>query len=97
MRYALRNQAKIAAKLGDEYLRGHIAASLDSFFATATEQTLTEATETVSVPSEDGATEFERQYLRINDVADPDAMQEFVIIGSQWDVIRLAYSGRIKG
>lgn len=34
---------------------------------------------------------------KINDVANEDAMLEFVVIGRQYDVFRLAFNGRIKG
>ncbi len=89
MRFALRNQDKIAARFGDDYLQDHILASLKSFFKSVTEEELSDFVEQYS----DDA--YAR--LRINDVADDDDMQEFYIIGREYDVLRLAYSGRIKG
>ena len=35
--------------------------------------------------------------LRINDLADDNAMLEFAVIGQQYDVLRLSFLGRIKG
>lgn len=89
MRYALRNQDKIAAKLGEDYLRNNILASLKAFFTSITEEEMEDF-----IDWYDGD-KFYR--LRVNDVADPDAMQEFYIIGRDYDVYRLAYIGRVKG
>lgn len=35
--------------------------------------------------------------MQINDIADDNAMLEFAWIGTQYDVIKLAFLGRMKG
>jgi hypothetical protein len=35
--------------------------------------------------------------LRINDMADDNCMVEFAVINKQYDVLQLAYIGRMKG
>lgn len=41
----------------------------------------------------------QKQYplLRINDVANSDAMLEFAVMGQMYDVLNLSYVGRMKG
>lgn len=90
MRYALRNQDKIAASYGEDYLKQHLIASLDNFF---------------KVVDEDAMGEYYRMdtgeckylILRINDLADSNAMVEFAVVGRQFDVLKLAFMGRMKG
>lgn len=91
MRCALRNQEKIAAKYSKDYLQQHIIASLYKYFADASEEEIEEALEYQTINGN------EYQVLQINDVANEDAMLEFVVIGRQYDVFRLAFNGRIKG
>lgn len=90
MRYALRNQEKIAAAYSPEYLQQHLIASLDNFFRTVDEDAIMEYWR---------INEFHSLYpiLRINDTADKDCMLEFAIIGRQYDVLKLAFMGRMKG
>lgn len=35
--------------------------------------------------------------LRVNDLADDNAMLEFAVIGKEFDVLKLAFLGRMKG
>lgn len=91
MRYALRNQEKIAAAYSADYLQQHIIASLYKYFADASEEEIEEALEYQTINGK------EYQVLQINDVADIDAMIEFVIVGRQYNVFRLAFYDRIKG
>lgn len=90
MRYALRNQDKIAAKFGESYLRQHLLSSLKKFFETVDEDALNDYW-VVNIPNE------RYPILRINDMADENCMLEFAIIGRQYDVLRLAFLGRMKG
>lgn len=91
MRCALRNQEKIAAAYGTAYLQQHIIESLYKYFVDASEDKIEEALEYQTINGK------EYQVLQINDVANEDAMLEFVVIGRQYDVFRLAFNGRIKG
>lgn len=91
MRYALRNLEKIAAAYSNDYLQQHIIASLNDYFATTSADEIEEAFEFQTINGK------EYHVLQINDVADEDAMLEFVVIGRQYDVFRLAFNGRIKG
>ena len=91
MRYALRNQEKIAAAYSADYLQQHIIASLNDFFANTSAEMIDDALEFENINGK------EYQVLQINDVADEDAMLEFVVIGRRYDVFRLAFNGRIKG
>lgn len=92
MRYALRNQEKIAATYSKDYLQQHIIASLDEAFANISTEVIEEAM-TVEYQTINGKN---YPYIRVNDVADEDAMIEFVVIGRQYDVLKLAFFGRIK-
>ena len=44
-------------------------------------------------------TDYGNKYplLRINDVANSDAMLEFAVMGQMYDVLNLSYVGRMKG
>lgn len=96
MRYALRNQDKIAKAFGKDYLQTHVIASLDKFFRTASKAAIDRCITTAVVTTDAEQKSVEREYLCINDVVDRDAMQEFVILDRTWDVLRLAYVGRSK-
>lgn len=91
MRYALRNQDKIAATYSADYLQQHLIASLDDFFAKAQTGVIEETLEYQNINGK------EYQLLRINDTADERCMLEFVVIGRQYDVFQLAFLGRVKG
>lgn len=90
MKYALRNQEKIANVLGIDYLNDHILKSLDLFF----KMKLEDISNFV-----DGNTTQNGKYLllRINDVSDIDAMLEFAILAEADEIFYLAYIGRFKG
>lgn len=90
MRYALRNQDKIAAAYSADYLQQHLIDSLNKFFETVDEDALKEYW-IVNIPNE------RYPILRINDIADEDCMLEFAIIGRQYDILKLAFLGRMKG
>lgn len=90
MRYALRNQDKIANSYSEEYLNNHLLASLNSFFNIVDEDEMNE----FWLINTD---EYKYPVLRINDLADDNAMLEFAVIGRQFDVLKLAYMGRMKG
>ena len=96
MRYTLRKQEKIASVFGDDYLKNHIIKSLDKYFSKQKDEEIIN-----SIESEDAYTDEARQIsypvLRINDLANDNAMLEFAIIGLQYDVLRLTFLGRIKG
>jgi hypothetical protein len=91
MRYALRNQEKIAAAYSTDYLQQHIIASLYKYFANTSDEVIEDALEFQTINGK------EYQVLQINDIEDERCMFEFVIIGRKYDVFRLAYNGRIKG
>lgn len=90
MRYALRNQDKIAAAYSTNYLQQHLLDSLNKFFETVDEDALNDYW-IVNIPNE------RYPILRINDIADEDCMLEFAIIGRQYDILKLAFLGRMKG
>ncbi len=90
MRYALRNQDKIAAAYSPDYLKQHLIASLDKFFATVDEDAL-------SCYWRVDTAECQYPILAINDAADDDCLLEFAIIGRQYDVLKLAFMWRMKG
>lgn len=90
MRYALRNQNKIAAAYGADYLQQNLIDSLNRFFETVDEDALNDYW-VLTAPGEP------YPILRINDVADNNCMVEFAIISRQYDVLKLAFLGRMKG
>ncbi len=90
MRYALRNQDKIATAYSPEYLQQHLIASLDNFFRTVDEDAM-------SCYWRIDTSECQYPILAINDTADENCMLEFAIIGRQYDVLKLAFMGRMKG
>lgn len=93
MRYSLRNKEKIAAAYNEAYLKEHIVASLDKYFTQSDEQITDDAMQEFMTTSNGK----EYPVLRVNDVADKDAMIEVAIVGQQYDVLRLAFLGRVKG
>ena len=93
MRYSLRNKQKIAATYSEDYLNKHIIASLDKYFTQSDEQITDDAMQEF-LKTSIGA---EYPLLRVNDVADEEAMIEVAIVGQQYDVLRLAFLGRVKG
>ncbi len=94
MRYSLRNKEKIAAAYSEDYLNKHIVASLDQYFANNSDDRITDDAMQELLTTSNGA---EYPILRVNDVADKDAMIEVAIIGQRFDVFRLAFLGRVKG
>lgn len=92
MRYALRNQDKIAAAYSRDYLQQHILQSLDSAFEITPTESIEEAL-SLEFQTINGK---EYQVLRVNDLADDDSMLEFAVVGWQYDVLHLAFLGRIK-
>lgn len=90
MRYALRNQDKIAAAYSPEYLQQHLIASLDNFFRTVDEDAL-------AYYWRIDTSEGKYPILAVNDTADENCILEFAIIGRQYDVLKLAFMGRMKG
>lgn len=93
MRYSLRNKEKIAAAYSEAYLNEHLIASLDKYF-TQSDDKITDDAMQEFFKTSNGA---EYPLLRINDVADEDAMVEFAVVGQQYDVLKLAFLGRVKG
>lgn len=96
LRYALRNQDKIAAAYSSEYLKEHIIGSLDSYFNVPRSQEEVEDfiySSCVCYSTNQG----NYPIMQINDIADDNAMLEFAWIGTQYDVIKLAFLGRMKG
>ena len=94
MRYALRKQDKIAAAIGDDYLKNHILKSLDSFFRKSNDECIISSVELDTYHTESGES---YAVLRVNDLADDNAMLEFAVVGQQFDVLKLAFLGRMKG
>lgn len=94
MRFALRKQDKIKAVLGNEYLENNILQSLNKYFENSDNDRI------YSDIEPDGyVTDYGNKYplLRINDVANSDAMLEFAVMGQMYDVLNLSYVGRMKG
>lgn len=94
MRYALRKQEKIKEVLGKEYLENNIMQSLNKYFGNNDDDRV------YSDIEPDGyVTDYGNKYplLRINDVANSDAMLEFAVMGQMYDVLNLSYVGRMKG
>lgn len=94
MRYALRKQDKIAAAMSEDYLANHILKSLDSFFANGDDDQIIGAIELDVYQTISGES---YAVLRVNDLADDNAMLEFAVVGQQFDVLKLAFWGRMKG
>lgn len=94
MRYALRNQEKIASALSDDYLKNHIVKSLDYYFSKCNDERIKD-----DISQEEYVSRTGENYpvLRINDLADDNAMLELAVIGQQYDILKLAFLGRMKG
>lgn len=86
MRYALRNQDKIAEAYSPEYLQQHLIASLDNFFRTVDEDAISDYWRI-------DTSEGKYPILAINDIAYETHTLEFAIIGRQYDVLKLAFIG----
>lgn len=94
MRYALRKQNKIKEVLGKKYLENNILQSLNKYFENSDNDRI------YSDIEPDGyVTDYGNKYplLRINDVANSDAMLEFAVMRQMYDVLNLSYVGRMKG
>ncbi len=94
MRYALRKQDKIASSFGEDYLKSHIIESLDMLFENSDDERIIGAIELDGYSTPSGES---YAVLRINDIADDNAMLEFAVICQQYDVLKLAFLGRMKG
>ena len=94
MRSSLRNKEKIATAYSEEYLKEHIVASLDRYFANNSEEQITDDAMQEFYTTSNGS---EYPLLRVNDVADENSMIEVAIVGQQYDVLKLAFLGRVKG
>lgn len=99
MRYALRNQEKIAAAYSSAYLKYHIIDSLEAFFSKGYDE---EEIYDYIISCGCGMSYIETrsgnyEILRINDVADDNAMLEFAWLDTKYDVVKLAFIGRMKG
>ena len=101
MRFALRKQDKIKEVLGNEYLENNILQSLNKYFENSDNDRYTPICHRIYSDIEpDGyVTDYGNKYplLRINDVANSDAMLEFAVMGQMYDVLNLSYVGRMKG
>lgn len=99
MRYALRNQDKIAAAYSTAYLEYHLLDSLDAFFTGLGDEEelyeyMCDCGGGISyIETRNGSYEV----LRINDVADDNAMLEFAMLDTKYDVVKLTFLGRMKG
>lgn len=94
MRYTLRKKDKVKEVFGDEYLKEHILKSLDSYFENSNEDRIYSDIEPCGYVADSGN---EYPLLRINDIANHDAMLEFVVVVQMYDVLNLSYIGRMKG
>ena len=92
MRYALRKKDKIAQELSTPYLEDHILQSLKYYFDNHTEEQIQD-----DIDETDRYSNVRYQVLRINDQADKDCMLEFAILDQQYDVMKLAFLGMVKG
>lgn len=90
MRYALRKQDKIKEVLGKKYLENNILQSLNKYFDDRIYS---------DIEPDGYVTDYGNKYplLRINDVANSDAMLEFAVMGQMYDVLNFSYVGRMKG
>ena len=93
MRYALRNQDKIASVFGEEYLKNHIIESLNCYFS---------ATDNIRIENDISQERYvirtgeDYPLLRINDISDHNCMLEFVVIDKKYDILKLAFLGRME-
>lgn len=94
MRFALRKQDKIKDILGNEYLEKNILQSLNIYFENSDNDRIYSDIEPDGYVTCSGN---KYPLLRINDVANSNAMLEFAVIGQMYDVLKLSYVGRMKG
>lgn len=92
MKYALRNQE--IAMYSPEYVTEHILKSLNSYFGIQDNKRIID-----DISQEYYIDPYGRHYplLRINDLADENAMLEFSVIDWYQDVFELCFLGRMKG
>lgn len=97
MKYTLRKQDKIKAILGNGYLQKNILKSLNKYFENNDDDRIYSDIELNGYITDFG----KYSLLRINDLANSDAMLEFAVIGQlydgQNDVLIMSYVGRMKG
>ncbi|MEG1729602.1 MAG: hypothetical protein RR280_08710 [Bacteroidaceae bacterium] len=92
MRYALRKKDKIAQELSTPYLDDHILQSLKYYFENRTDEQIQD-----DLDETDRYSNVRYDVLRINDQADDNCMLEFAILDQEYDVMKLAFLGRVKG
>lgn len=75
-------------------LKEHIISSLDPYFGKCDDERITD-----DISQEGYVTSTGEDYplLKINDLADDNAMLEFAVIGLECDILKLSFLGRIKG
>lgn len=96
MRYSKLFKKLIINNNHGQYLKEHIIGSLDSYFNVPRSQEEVEDfiySSCVCYSTNQG----NYPIMQINDIADDNAMLEFAWIGTQYDVIKLAFLGRMKG
>ncbi|WP_279071724.1 hypothetical protein [Bacteroides acidifaciens] len=82
-------QAKAIEAQNQKYI-----SSLDSYFGKCDDERITD-----DISQEGYVTSTGEDYplLKINDLADDNAMLEFAVIGLECDILKLSFLGRIKG
>lgn len=92
MKYALRRQE--IAMCSPEYVTEHILKSLNSYFGKQDNKRIMD-----DISQEKYVSPYGGYYslLRINDLADENAMLEFSVIDWYQDVFELCFLGRMKG
>lgn len=92
MKYALRRQE--IAMWSPDYVTEHILKSLNFYFGKQDNKRIMD-----DISQEYYIDPYGVHYplLRINDLADENAMLEFAVIGRQHDVLELCFLGRMKG
>lgn len=92
MKYALRRQE--IAMCSPEYVTEHILKSLNSYFGKQDNKRIID-----DISQEKYVSPYGVHYplLRINDLADENAMLEFSVIDWYQDVFELCFLGRMKG
>lgn len=92
MKYALRKQE--IAMCSPEYVTEHIFKSLNSYFG---KQDNKRIIDDISQEEYVGSNGTHYPLLRINDLADENAMLEFAVVDWYQDVFELCFLGRMKG
>ncbi len=90
MRYALRNQSKIASVLGEEFLNKHILNSLDNLFISEDDDKIVGRIEKAAFMSQSGTA---YDVLAIRDIAEEGTALRFAVIDKTYDVLKLAFIG----